>query len=304
VDVLAVIDRASDLTQVTTRADQKQLDKREIFLVDESNTEVSVTLWGEQAKEFDKNNVGQVVGIKGANVKEFNGGVSLSLNSGSMLKYNPEGVATHKMYIWYEANRQGLDIKTISSTSMDSSASFERELRLIGVAIQHHLGRDNDKGVYFNVKAMIIQIKTESATYQACPTEGCKKKVTLDNNQYRCEKCNMSHSSCKNVLMLQIEIADFSGTAWTTIFEDKAVPLLGMTADQLVQLRRQDVSQYDAVFEKIRFHEFNIRVRVKYDMYNDQQQMRWNVMDLKPVPYDKCKQLFNDTIQKCERLTI
>jgi len=131
-----------------------------------------------------------------------------------------------------------------------------------------------------------------------------RKKVISEEGQYRCEKCNASYATCKNILMLQMEIADFSGTVWTILFEEKAASLVGYSADQLVQLRREDPLQYDAVFDNIRFHEFNMRVKVKYDMYNDQQQMRWSILDLKPIPYDKCKRLLTDAIQKCERLII
>lgn len=305
IDVLAVVDRTSELTQVTTRAEQKQLDKRDIYLVDETLNEISLTLWGDQARDFDLKTVHQVVGIKGANVKEFNGGVSLSINPGCTMNFNPEGPATYKLYAWYESARPNSEVKTLSSTFSDSAGSFERDFRLIGVAVQHHLGRDSDKGVYFNVKAMINNIKTENAIYSGCMTEGCKKKMTQDGaGQYRCEKCNATFDSCKNILMLQVEIADFSGTAWTTIFEDKAALLLETSADKLAQLKNESTSLYDAVFERIRFRDYNIRVRVKYEMYNDQQQMRWNIVDLKPVPYDKCKKLINDAIQKCEHLSI
>jgi len=41
--------------------------------VDQSGTEVVYTLWGESASGFDKNNVGKVVVVKAASVREFNG---------------------------------------------------------------------------------------------------------------------------------------------------------------------------------------------------------------------------------------
>jgi hypothetical protein len=41
-------------------------------------------------------------------------------------------------------------------------------LRLIGIAEAIQLGKYDEKGVYFNVKAMISTIKTESALYKVC----------------------------------------------------------------------------------------------------------------------------------------
>lgn len=74
IDILAIVDRANGITQVTTRKDARQLDKRDVFLVDESGSEVTMTLWGDAATAFDPNaNAGKVIGIKGCMVKEFNG---------------------------------------------------------------------------------------------------------------------------------------------------------------------------------------------------------------------------------------
>jgi replication factor A1 len=50
----------------------KQLDKREIYLVDNSNTEVRLTLWGQQGFQISAVK-DEVIGIKGATVREFNG---------------------------------------------------------------------------------------------------------------------------------------------------------------------------------------------------------------------------------------
>lgn len=59
--------------QVTARNTGAQLEKRDIILIDTSETEIALTLWGEQARTYDKEIEGQTIGIKGAFVKEFNG---------------------------------------------------------------------------------------------------------------------------------------------------------------------------------------------------------------------------------------
>jgi replication factor A1 len=72
VDVQAVVDRVGEITQVTSRKDQKQLDKRDVYLVDKTATEIRLTLWGDEAMKFSIK-PGTVLGVKGAFVKEFNG---------------------------------------------------------------------------------------------------------------------------------------------------------------------------------------------------------------------------------------
>ena len=48
VDVIAVVKSASDLTSITVKSTNKELNKRELYLVDSSNTQVNCTLWGKQ----------------------------------------------------------------------------------------------------------------------------------------------------------------------------------------------------------------------------------------------------------------
>ncbi|KAI1716462.1 replication protein A OB domain-containing protein [Ditylenchus destructor] len=304
VDVVGIVERVSEVTQVTARADQRQLNKRDIYIVDDSAIEACLTLWGDHALEFDASNVGEVVAFKGVVVKEFGGGITLSSVSGTVIKNNPGGVAASRISGWNTDRKvSGAEIKSISSTFADGGASsFERELRLIGIAVQHHIGRDTDRGAYFNVKAMISSVRSENAIYQGCPTEGCKKKLTGDAGQYRCEKCNRTFDTCKNILMLSVELADFSGTAWATIFEEQATKLLNLDSEHLAQLQKEDASAYTEILEGLRFRHYNIRVRVKYDMFNDQQQMRWTIYDMKPVPHERCMSLYSEAIEKCESI--
>lgn len=38
-----------------------------------------------------------------------------------------------------------------------------------------------------------------------------------------------------------MEITDFSGITWSTVFDDKASAWLGVTGDELAQLHKEDV---------------------------------------------------------------
>lgn len=298
VDVQAIVDRVGDVTQVTSRKDQRQLNKRDVFLVDKSGVEICFTLWNELSINFNVK-PGTVIGVKSATVREFNGGYSISSGMSTQLIENPEGEYTQQLNRWYREQKPNQEIKTLST---DSTAVFERDFHLIGQIIQHGIDQDIDKGQYFYIKAMVNAVKAEQAIYQACPTKNCRKKVIMEGTQYRCEKCNDMFDHYLNIMMLQVELADFTGTAWVTIFEEVATNLLQINADQLEVLRRDDPIGFDAVFNKIRFNEFIFRVRVKYETYNDQQQLKWTVYDFKPVPFDKCMALYQNTLREIEQL--
>ena len=66
VDVIGVVKVAGDATNITTKAG-KELTKREITLVDKSNTQVTLTLWGSTAEAFDPS-YNPIVAAKGVRV--------------------------------------------------------------------------------------------------------------------------------------------------------------------------------------------------------------------------------------------
>jgi replication factor A1 len=100
--------------------------------------------------------------------------------------------------------------------------------------------------------------------------------------------------------MLQMELVDTSGTTWATMFDEKATQLLGMTAEKLAHLQRDDKPQYDAVFSKLLFQPFHFRVRFKMEMYNDQQTTKCSVMDIRPAPFDKLVAELSEQVAKLE----
>lgn len=70
-DVIGVVQSVSDVSEITTKTG-KQLQKRELTLVDMSQTEVRLTLWGKQAENYQADDKA-VLAFKGLRVGEFNG---------------------------------------------------------------------------------------------------------------------------------------------------------------------------------------------------------------------------------------
>lgn len=79
VDVMAVIDKVEEVATVVSRTTQQPLRRRNVTLIDESCTQVVLTMWNDQVDKFTEENIGEVWGVKGASVREFNGERFLSL---------------------------------------------------------------------------------------------------------------------------------------------------------------------------------------------------------------------------------
>jgi len=300
VDILAVVDKVGDTSTVNKRSNNEQLTKRDVSLVDRSGTEVTLTLWGEQADEFDESCVGKVIAMKGASVKEFLGGFTLSAPfAAGNTKMNLQSSETNALYNWYRNIRPSTDLTSISTMS---GGNFDTEIRLIGMAVQHNFSQGNIRGLYFFIKGTVSSIKTENITYQACVTDGCKKKVTLENGSYTCSKCGAKSDKYNPVLILQVEVNDFSGSVWLSLFDDRAEKLLGHKAAHLVELKDENAQEYDAVFDKIRFADYIFRVRMHETEFNEEKRPRWDVMDIKPVQPEVYKRALETCIKGMERM--
>lgn len=65
-------------------------------IVKKINCQVTLTLWGSQAEEFDGSS-NPVLAVKGARITEFNGGKNLSTLSSTVLQIDPDLPAAHRL---------------------------------------------------------------------------------------------------------------------------------------------------------------------------------------------------------------
>ena len=100
VDIIGVVKSAADCVTITSSRTQKELQKRDVVLVDKSLTEVGLTLWGATAQNFDGTN-NPILAIKGAKVSDYNG-VSLGTLMSSVLQVNPDLPQAHELRGWYD----------------------------------------------------------------------------------------------------------------------------------------------------------------------------------------------------------
>ncbi|VDO83711.1 unnamed protein product [Haemonchus placei] len=104
VDVLAVVDKMEPVNRFISKQGRDCV-KRDLQLIDQTGTVAQLTLWGDQAENFDEHALGQVISVKGALVKEWNGAFSLALSSGSKIELSPQLDEVPKLYEWYTTER-------------------------------------------------------------------------------------------------------------------------------------------------------------------------------------------------------
>lgn len=197
-----------------------------------------LTLWGKQAEEYNADeNV--IIAFKGVKVGDF-GGRSLSMFSSSTMSINPDIEETFQLRGWFDAIGNSKSFQSHQNSAGSGagfSGSFERaQIRDLMDVKQSKLG-ESDKADNFSTRATVMHIKADNLSYPACPTQGCNKKVTDMNGEWRCEKCDKSFDKPEYRYIMSMAVADWSGQAWLQGFNDAGVAVFGKTADELNEIK-------------------------------------------------------------------
>ncbi|KAM6164445.1 replication protein A 70 kDa DNA-binding subunit [Rhynchocyon petersi] len=282
VDILGICKSYEDATKIIVKSNNREVSKRNIYLMDMSGKVVSATLWGEDADRFDGSRQ-PVMAIKGARVSDF-GGRSLSVLSSSTIIVNPDIPEAYKLRGWFDSEGQALDGVSISDLKTGVGGSNTNWKTLYEVKSEN-LGQ-GDKPDYFSCVATVVYLRKENCMYQACPTQDCNKKVIdQQNGLYRCEKCDSEFPNFKYRMILSVNIADFLENQWVTCFQECAETIMGQSTAYLGELKEKNEQAFDEAFQNANFRSFTFKIRVKLETYNDESRIKASVTDVKPVDY-------------------
>ncbi|XP_076024942.1 replication protein A 70 kDa DNA-binding subunit-like isoform X2 [Genypterus blacodes] len=281
VDVIGVCKCAEEVSRITTKS-SREVSKRALSLMDTTATEVTVTLWGEEAEKFDASRQ-PVVAIKGARLSDF-GGRSLSALFSSTVMVNPDIPEAFRLRAWFDREGRAANSQSLSDRRSTSSGS-QMNWKTLSEVKDGNMGH-GEKAEYFSCVATIVFMRKDSCLYQACPSADCNKKVVdLQNGRYRCEKCNREYPDFKYRLILSANLADYGDNQWVTCFQETAEVLLGHNAERLGELRDTDDAAFDNVFQKANFKTHIFQNRVKLETYNDESRVKVTVMQVRPVDH-------------------
>uniref|UniRef100_A0A8D1DHZ1 Replication protein A subunit n=1 Tax=Sus scrofa TaxID=9823 RepID=A0A8D1DHZ1_PIG len=266
VDIIGICKNYEDVTKITVKSTNREVSKRNIYLMDMSGKVVNATLWGEDADKFDGSRQ-PVMAIKGARVSDF-GGRSLSILSSSTVIVNPDIPEAYKLRGWFDSEGQALDGVSISDLKSGGIGGSNTNWKTLYEVKSENLGQ-GDKPDYFSAVATVVYLRKENCMYQACPTQDCNKKVIdQQNGLYRCEKCDSEFPNFKYRMILSVNIADFQENQWVTCFQESAEAILGQSTAYLGELKEKNEQAFEEVFQNANFRSFTFRIRVKLETYN------------------------------------
>lgn len=195
-DVLGVVTDDGQVNEITTKATQRQLKKRDITIIDRSGFQCRVTLWGKGAEQWSES-TGDVVAFKGVKVSDFNGR-SLSALASTSMSLSPDITEAHQLKGWYDskgAETSFQSLQTGAGAGAGAGASFNQSSFQM-ISDVHDAGYGyGEKPDFFNIQAQTMYVRsTGTISYPSCPTPECKKKMARDmDGSWRCEKCDRSY---------------------------------------------------------------------------------------------------------------
>lgn len=304
VDIICIVKSAGEISEISLKNQGgKTLQKKELIVIDDSETEVRLTLWGEKAMN---NSYGwadsPIVAFKNVKVSDFNGR-SVGCTSGTNIQINPEeGRALHEWRSKFSSQGLALPSHSISGATATATQGMDPLMSRKSVAsIKDETLGMGEKPDYFTLKASVSFIKREpDPWYTACPSADCNKKVIESmNGQWQCEKCNKSYDECRRRYMLSIVLQDTTGTNWFSAFDDTANKFLGKSADTLYSMKASgDQSGYDQAFNNGCFKTYLVKVRSKQETYQDESRVKSQILSVSNIDYvDESRQLI-EAIQK------
>jgi replication factor A1 len=302
VDVIGVLREAGPLEEFTAKSG-KDLVKRDLTILDDSNTECKLTLWGEKARQETADwGENAIVAVKSVKVSEFNGKSLNSLNSTQML-VNANIPEAEALKTWFENDFSASSINSLTVQGERGGGGGGP----VTFADRKTFKQITDEGLgfgekpdYVTMRATVINVKYDQDNgpwYHACP-EGDKpfKVIQEGNGEWRCEKLNKTFPNKTNRYVLPVCMADHTGSNFTTYFDDIAKQVLdGKSADELQELKETDATAFEGVFKKAMFTDYVVRMRVKNETYNEEARMKYSIVKCQPVDYAKeCASLIAD----------
>ncbi|KAF1330063.1 Replication protein a 70 kda dna-binding subunit, partial [Globisporangium splendens] len=286
VDIIGVVKDVGPVAEIMSKAG-KQLFKRDISLVDDSNAEIKCTMWNEQAQADCSSWTNNVVAIKGCRVSEYNGR-SIGTLSSSSFAVNPTIPEAGHLLNWFNTGGSATHVKSLSASSGGfggGGLGTFSERSVVSDIKSKQLGF-GQKPDYITVKGTVNFIKHDTGIYyQACTK--CQKKVVPDVAQnFTCEKCQTSYKTCENRYIMSVVVLDHTGSTWTTCFNDQGkVVLNGKTADEIGELRETNPALFEAAFKEALFKQYVFRLRVKAENVQEELRVKAGVVNLEPINF-------------------
>jgi len=310
-DVIGVVTSVNPSVPILRKNGMETL-RRVLNLKDNSGKSVELTLWGEfcnregqELQEMVDAGVFPVLAVKAGKVNEFSG-KSIGSISTTQLFINPDFPEAQTLRNWFD--QVGKDSASLSISKDITHGGPKNEIRKTVSQIKDEgLGRSG-KPDWITMRATVSFMRTDPFCYTACPLmigdRPCNKKVTKSGDtKWQCDRCNQEFEECDYRYLLQAQIQDHSGLTWVTAFQEAGEEIMGYSAKDLYVLKyeQEDDEKFGDIIKSRLFNEFVFRLKIKEELYNEEQKVKITVVKADKVNYSAESRYMLDFISKFRR---
>ena len=309
---------------------------RKMFVLDQSNEKMELTLWRNLTK-LNYNN-GDILVCKKVRVNDF-GGKNLTSITESKIFINPittdfpeitKEIQTLKIFSDQNELNKGnnQDLKNNNNTNNENNNKKKEEIKtnIINNNINTNLIQKkeyNDKIVYidyildemnkyistdfdhrfpfYKIRATVTHLgHTEKNFYPGCPNRECNRKLTFANGDWICQSCRQSFKNPRYYYSLNIRVKDCSSEYWVDIFGKPAEMIMNINADDYRNiLVNRDEEKLGQISEGVEYKEFYFLLKVRLNKYNDTTKKKFTATKIERInKKESTGKLMNDLKMK------
>jgi len=291
VEVIGAIISVGDVNCFNSK-DGKEIIKRSVKIADQSNRNIDLTFWGDQANNF-QGEVGSILALKSVKVNEYRGEKSLTVGNQTLLEFNPDIPESHSLAEWYSQNSEHISSSSIG-LSGNGTTTFTRDNNKIETlaSIEEQISSGEKKTVFGKIKGTLMWINHDDRAplyYKACLDS--QKKVIENPNpgngkKWLCEATGQYYDNYDLRYILSCIVGDTTGSKFVTIFNDHGQILLGVPAKEIETLKEKGLStEMNRIFDEAIFKRYFFTIKATEEMYQDEMKIRCIVSSMEPIDY-------------------
>jgi len=313
VDVAVIVAQVDPASEIALKAGGTKM-RQNVTLVDDSGASCRLTLWGEFCETAWLADT--VALLKNVKVSDF-GGRSLNTLAGTAVALGDQALASNAraaaLVEWYQ--HQGASAlqaaRPLSSAGGSAPAQTIDEMKADAMQLEAAgapgQGNQQQQQKYHTVvPATITFIPHDKAPfYNACPfevpdekNEGkmrlCNKKMDDSSGGWCCAADHRCQEP-KARWIAQFQIADHTGSAYVSSFDEIGQKILGCEASEAARLwqeREQSemsegASEWERMFKRALWKRCRLRLKSRKEVWNDEERTKYSAVDLVPVDFVK-----------------
>ncbi|KAK6589221.1 replication A large subunit [Cryptosporidium xiaoi] len=301
IDIIGIVKQFTPCIKIVSKKNNDEVSRRTINLVDDTEHQISITLWGELADVSDEKLSGNpVIALKSIQIRDYQGKQGSTLSGRSLIDFSINENRSTELKDWFNEYGRSAKFQSISITNANETPnSFgKNETMNLGKTLSEIRSIIECNEIHsiqtFNVLARISKIGSNSMvhqnsneknplTYDACPK--CKKKV-LNTTMY-CEKCNESVVP-ETKYLFPVTIEDHTCSLNVRCFHETATTILsGLDTSAYKEMSNSNDKRLNFI---LNFHSlwkyYNLRITLKNEEYNNQKRIQATIQSAELVDFE------------------